>query len=76
MSEAEALELLCRPEPRDWNGIARPDEEMQRLVTCLKAVQLLGIAEQFNTPVDLDKYPEYVFAIAYPLGLYFFFDLL
>lgn len=69
MSKEETAALLYKPEPCDWNEIARPAEEMQRLVTCVRAIQQLRVAEQFNAPVDIVAYPQYAYCVAYPLGI-------
>ena len=70
MTKDEYPALLYKPEPSDWNEIARPAEEMQRIVTCVRAIQQFQVAEHFNASVDIVAYPQYAYCIAYPLGLH------
>ncbi|XP_055331114.1 bromodomain and WD repeat-containing protein 3-like [Paramacrobiotus metropolitanus] len=57
-----------KPTPADWNN-QDPATERRRILRLLHSVLSLKEAEQFAAPVGLERYPDYVKKIAYPVDL-------
>eukprot|EP00057_Strongylocentrotus_purpuratus_P011327 XP_011665801.1 PREDICTED: PH-interacting protein [Strongylocentrotus purpuratus] len=68
VTDDELLAMLYVPGPGEWGETDR-DTCCDRLLKCLQQVMELRIAEQFNTPVDLSRYPSYAYMVPYPTDL-------
>jgi bromodomain and WD repeat domain-containing protein 1/3 len=68
-SEEDLHSDLYEASARDWPPFGHQESECQRIAGLFEDVMGLGAAENFLTPVDLNKYPEYIYEIAYPVDL-------
>lgn len=64
----ELRATLYQPTTEEWIRGDR-DASCRRIVAGLEQVMLLGIAEPFLAPVDLNIYPSYAFVVEYPIDL-------
>lgn len=60
---------LYEPVTTDWPPHGHQDAQCQKLSSLLEQVMALAISEAFLTPVDLNQYPDYAYAIEYPIDL-------
>uniref|UniRef100_A0A8C8E3C7 Bromodomain and WD repeat domain containing 3 n=1 Tax=Oryzias sinensis TaxID=183150 RepID=A0A8C8E3C7_9TELE len=68
VSEDELKALLYRPQEGEWGAFTR-DEECERVICGIDQLLTLDVAKAFASPVNLQDYPLYCTAVAYPTDL-------
>lgn len=64
----EIQETLYQPKDEEW-PMGDRDIVCNRIIEGLEQVMTLSIAEPFNAPVDLSRYPTYAYVVDYPIDL-------
>ncbi|XP_057378098.1 bromodomain and WD repeat-containing protein 3-like [Daphnia carinata] len=62
----EDASVLYKPQIEDWPPEGNRDCECDRISAGISKIMNLSAAKHFAAPVDLDRYPLYVFVIKYP----------
>lgn len=68
VTQDEYKALLYVPKKTEWTSCGR-EAESQRLIRGLELLMQHSIAEPFNAPVDLQKFPTYACFVSYPIDL-------
>ncbi|XP_037835020.1 bromodomain and WD repeat-containing protein 3 isoform X3 [Kryptolebias marmoratus] len=68
VTEEELKALLYRPQEGEWGAHTR-DEDCERVVLGIDQLLTLDVAKAFASPVNLQEYPLYSTAVAYPTDL-------
>uniref|UniRef100_A0A096M3M4 Bromodomain and WD repeat domain containing 3 n=1 Tax=Poecilia formosa TaxID=48698 RepID=A0A096M3M4_POEFO len=66
--EEELQALLYRPQEGEWGAHTR-DEDCERVIDGIDQLLGLDVAKAFASPVNLQEYPLYCTAVAYPTDL-------
>lgn len=64
----ELKATLYQPKEEEWPKGSR-EATTKRILNALQSIMSLGIADPFLAPVDLNIYPTYAKAVAYPIDL-------